>query len=84
MKDSGISVGSGARGGQFNRERSFRTSNECNLSVLKRVREAIPSFKIQYSLFDILRFAVQPGCQSGQFNHQKTVPFWRSFTRFSV
>jgi hypothetical protein len=28
-----------------------RTSNECILSVLKRFREAIPSFEIRYSIF---------------------------------
>ena len=49
-----------------------RTSNECILSILKKIlrslrlvgvltpapRRAIPSFEIRYSLFDILRFAV--------------------------
>ena len=35
------------------------------------------------SKFDILRFAVQPGCQGGQCHRQKTVPFWRSFIQAS-
>jgi len=34
--------------------------------------DRIPSFDIRYSLFDILRFAVQPSCQNGQFNQKKT------------
>jgi len=42
-----------------------------------------PVYKIKTEFiphpFEILRFAVQPGCQSSQFNHQKTVPVWRSF-----
>jgi hypothetical protein len=42
---------------------------------------AIPSFDIGHSRFDILRFAVYPGCQSDQANHQETVLFWRSFMR---
>jgi hypothetical protein len=41
----------------------------------------MPSFEIRYSLFDILRFAVQPGFESGQVNHQETVPIWHSYTR---
>ena len=35
-----------------------RTSNECILSIIKRLRTALPSFEIRYSLSDILRFAV--------------------------
>ena len=31
------------------------------------------------SKFDILRFPVPAGCQSGQFSNRKTVPFWPSF-----
>ncbi len=38
----------------------------------KRLSKAKPPF-------DILRFAVPTGCQNGQINHQKTVPFWCSF-----
>jgi len=37
----------------------YRMSKDCILSfLLKRWSEAIPSFEILYSLFDILRFAV--------------------------
>ena len=54
-------------------------SNECILSILKRFREAIPSFEIRYSIFCGSLF--NPGHPSDPSNHQETVPFWGSFTR---
>ena len=41
---------------------------------------------LRNSLFDILRFcgtlfSPAAGLKNGQFNHQKIVPFWRSFIR---
>ena len=52
-------------------------SNECILSILKRFREAIPSFEIRYSIFCGSLF--NPGHPSDPSNHQETVPFWGSF-----
>jgi len=36
---------------------------------------------VRYSIFCGSLFSLTTGCQSGQLNHQETVPFWRSFTR---
>jgi hypothetical protein len=36
-------------------------------------------FEIRYSLFCGSLFSPTGGCQSGQFEDQETVPFWRSF-----
>ena len=61
-----------------------RTSNiERRMNVFclfqKRYREAIPSFVIRHSIFCGSLF--NPGHPSDPSNHQKTVPFWRSFIR---
>ena len=68
-----------------------RTSNECILSILKKIsrhaaqapalRERFhPSkFDIRYSIFCGSLF--NPGHPSDPSNHQETVPFWPSFIR---
>jgi hypothetical protein len=61
--------------------------NRCALSFLIKSTEFLPStFDIQYSIFCGSLFghakshmSHAAGLKRGQFNHQESVPFWRSF-----
>jgi hypothetical protein len=53
--------------------------NSIDFYKLKRQSVAIPSFEILRSCGSL--FSLAAGFQSGQFNHQEIVPFWRSACR---
>jgi len=76
MEVSGVSAAAGQKNGRSNRKRNpekenieYRIMNvEYRRNVFylflkKRWSEAIPHFDIRYSIFDILRFAVQSDCR---------------------